>query len=56
MENLSDNVKQLKEEMKGFGEPEAHDELDALLQEADETIHVAKDQVPLSIPPSVACE
>ena len=56
MENLSDNVKQLKEEMKGFGEPEAHDELDALLQEADETIHVAKDQVPLSIPPPVVSE
>ena len=56
IENLSDNIKQLKEEIKGYGEPEAQEELDALLQEADETIPVAKDQVPLSIPPSVVSE
>ena len=56
MENLSDNVKQLKKEMKEYGDLEAQEELDVLLQEADETIPVAKDQVPLSIPPPVVSE
>ena len=45
IENLSENVKQLKEEVRGYGDPEAQEELNALFQEADETIPVAKDQV-----------
>ena len=45
IENLSENVKQLKEEVRGYGDPEAEEELNALFQEADETIPVAKDQV-----------
>ena len=55
MENLSDNVKQLKEEMCGYGDPEVQKELDeVLMKEADETLPVAMDQVPLSVPLSVA--
>ena len=56
IENLSENVKQLKEEVKGYGEPEAQEELNALFQEVEETIPAAKDQVPLSTPPSIVTE
>ena len=55
MENLSDNVKQLKEEMCGYGDPEVQKELDeVLMKEAEETLRVAMDQVPLSVPLSGA--
>ena len=37
--------------MHGYGDPEAQKELDeALLKEADETLPVAMDQVPMSVP------
>ena len=55
IENLSDNVKQLKEEIHGYGDPEVQKELDeVLMKEADETLPVAVDQVPLSVPLSDA--
>ena len=56
LENLSENVKQLKEEVRGYGDPEAQEELNALFQEVEETIPAAKDQVPLSVPPSFVTE
>ena len=55
IENLSDNVKQLREEVHGYGDPEAQEELDnMLLKEVEETLPVAMDQVPVSVPPCAA--
>ena len=56
IENLSENVKQLKEEVRGYGDPEAQGELNALFQEVDETIPVAKDQVQTPTQPSSVSE
>ena len=52
IENLSENVKQLKEEVRGYEDPEAQEELDALLQEAAENIPVTRDQVQTPTQPS----
>ena len=55
IENLSDNVKQLSEEVRGYGDPEAQKDLDdMLLKEVEETFPVAMDQVPISVPSSIA--
>ena len=56
IENLSEIVKQLKEEVRGYGDPEAQGELNALFQEVDETIPVAKDQVQAPTQPSSVSE
>ena len=61
IENLSENVKQLKEEMRGWEEPEAQEILDELMQEVPVSSPVADEQfqppaqpssVNVSIPPS----
>ena len=44
IENLSENVKQLKEEMRGWEEPEAQVELEELMQEVPVSIPVADEQ------------
>ena len=63
LENLSENVKQLGEEVRGTGDSGAQEELNALFQEVDETIPAARDQIPtptlpqtvnVSIPPMSA--
>ena len=44
IENLSENVKQLKEEMRGWEEPEAQEIMDELMQEVPVTIPGADEQ------------
>ena len=55
IENLSENVKQLKEEVRGWEEPEAQAELDELMQEVPVNIPVADEQSqPRAQPSSVS--
>ena len=46
----------MKEEVRGYGDPEAQEELNALFHEVDETIPVVKDQVQTPTQPSSVSE